>query len=96
MDVSWGELQIFHSGYRIAALKKRKRLTRRRLRLQDDWNDWLQSEFKQLNQYRDQHMFNKPKKLPRGANLPHLLWTYIIKDDKRKKKFDTSAMDSHI
>ena len=36
MDVSWGELQIFHSGYIIAALKKRKRLTRRRLQLQDD------------------------------------------------------------
>ena len=30
-------------------------------------------------------MFGKPTRLPRGANLPHLLWTYIIKDDKTKK-----------
>jgi len=30
-------------------------------------------------------MFGKPTKLPYGANLLHLLWTYIIKDDQTKK-----------
>ena len=30
-------------------------------------------------------MFDKPTKLPRNANLFHLLWTYLIKDDKTKK-----------
>ena len=30
-------------------------------------------------------MFGKPIKLPHGANLLHLLWTYIIKDDNTKK-----------
>ena len=49
MDVSWRELQNFHSGYKIASLEKKKRLTRRILQLQNDWNDWLQSEFKQLD-----------------------------------------------
>ena len=60
-------------------------LRRRILQLLNDWNDWLQSEFKQLDQYCDQHMFGKPTRLLRGANLLHLLWTYIINDDKTKK-----------
>ena len=55
------------------------------LQLQEDWNDWLQSEFKQLDQYKDKNMFDKPTNLPPHANLLHLLWTSIIKDDKTKK-----------
>ena len=39
MDISWREFKNFHSGYKIAALKKRKRLKRRILQLQNDWND---------------------------------------------------------
>ena len=74
-----------HTRFKIAALKKRKRLTRRILQLQADWNDWKEPEFKQLNQYRDQNMFGKPTKLPMGANLLHLLWTYLVKDDTTKK-----------
>ena len=50
-----------------------------------DWDDWKQSEFQQLDQYIQQQMFGKPTKLPHGANLIHLLWTYIIKDDNTKK-----------
>ena len=59
-----------HSGYKIAALKKRNRTTRRILQLQDDW---LQSEFKQLDQYRDQYIFDKPTKLSRNSNILQLL-----------------------
>ena len=33
MDSSWRELKNIHSGYKIAALKKRKRLIRRILQL---------------------------------------------------------------
>ena len=74
-----------HTRFKIAALKKRKRLTRRILQLQADWNDWKEPEFKQLNQYRDQNMFGKPTELLIEANLIHLLWTYLVKGDSTKK-----------
>ena len=73
MDFTWRDLSTKYSNFKIAALKKRKRLTRRVLQLQADWSDWLQSEFKQLDQYKSQNMFGKPTKLPRNANLLHLL-----------------------
>ena len=41
--------------FKIAAIKKRKRLTRRILQLQADWDNWKQPEFKQLDQYLQQH-----------------------------------------
>ena len=65
--------------------KKRKKLTRRFLQKQDDWVDWRKSEHKQLDQYESQGTFSKPTKLPEGSNLLPLLWTYLIKDDGRKK-----------
>ena len=74
-----------YTPFKIAALKKQKRLTRRSLQLQADWNDWKESEFKQLDQYRDQNMFGKPTKLPIGANLLYLLRTYLVKDNSTKK-----------
>ena len=85
MDKTWINLQTKQNIFKIAAIKKRKRLTRRVLQLQEDWNDLLQSEFKQLDQYKDQNLFGKPTKLSPHANLLHLLWTCIIKDDKTKK-----------
>ena len=40
MDKTWINLQTKQNIFKIAAIKKRKRLTRRVLQLQEDWNDW--------------------------------------------------------
>ena len=86
-DKFWSLLSQLPSWYKIAALKKArtKKLTRRFLIEQDDWSDWEASERKQLNQYEAQETFGRPCKLPKGANLLPLLWTYLIKDCGTKK-----------
>ena len=72
-----------------AILPKNKRsstkLTRRKLKKLPEWNDWLKSEFKQLDQYHEQKMFGEPCPLPSGANVLDLLWTYLVKVDGTKK-----------
>ena len=62
-----------------------KKLTRRKLKSMPTWNEWRLSEHKQLDQYQDQGMFGKPCKLPPGANVLDLLWTYVVKTDGTKK-----------
>ena len=61
------------------------KLTRRKLKELDTWNEWKASEHKQLDQYHHQKMFGKPCQQPPGANVLDLLWTYIIKTDGTKK-----------
>jgi hypothetical protein len=61
------------------------KLTRRKLLKQADWTDWAESERLQLDQYDKQGMFEKPCPLPDGANVLQFLWTYMLKDDGRKK-----------
>ena len=72
-----------------AILPKNKRstnkLTRRKLKNGNNWKDWQDSEYKQLDQYHDQKMFGNPCQLPAGANVLDLLWTYLIKTDGTKK-----------
>ena len=70
---------------KTAIIKRPKKLTRKYLLQQDDWDDWRESEHKQLDQYHNQGTLGKPTKLPKGANLLPLLWTYLIKDDGTKK-----------
>ncbi len=62
------------------------RLTRGRLLKQDDWTDWQDSEYLQLNQYDSQGMFGNPVLVnPDDADF-HLVWTYNVKAlDGRKK-----------
>ena len=69
----------------INKITKQKKLTRRILKQQDDWNDWRLSEFKQLDQYQAQGTFGKPQPRPAGANVLDVLWTYLTKDDGTKK-----------
>ena len=71
----------------IKALKKKSRLTRGKLQkgMAGPWSDWQQSEFKQWDQYNNQGTFGPPQKLPHGANLLNMIWTYLIKDDGTKK-----------
>ena len=86
-DKYWSLVKQLPQWYKLATVKKsrRRKLTRRFLIQQDDWPDWQQSEFKQLNQYEQQTTFGLPCKLPAGANLLPLLWTYMIKDCGTKK-----------
>ncbi len=61
-------------------------LTQGKLFQQEDWNDWLKSEYLQLNQYHAQGMFGNPVAASKGDALFHLVWTYNIKAlDGRKK-----------
>jgi hypothetical protein len=62
------------------------KLTRRILLQQDDWEDWKQSEFTQLDQYVTQHMFGEPCPMTKKFAVFNLIWTYVIKElDGRKK-----------
>ena len=75
-----------HAGMHFKAAKATgKKLTRKRLKAQADWHEWQASEWKQLDAYLDQDMFEQPEPRPRGVNLLNLLWCYLIKDDGRKK-----------
>ena len=57
------------------------RLTRGRLLKQDDWKDWQDLEYLQLNQYWDQGCL-----VDHNDAIFHLVWTYNIKAvDGRKK-----------
>jgi hypothetical protein len=62
------------------------KLTRRILLQQDDWTEWSESEFIQLDQYAKQHMFGEPCKVTKQSAVFNLLWTYVVKElDGRKK-----------
>ena len=61
------------------------KFTRKKLQQRDDWDEWHASEFVQLDNYHEQKMFSEPVALPPGANCLPLIWTYILKDDGRKK-----------
>ena len=80
--------RMHHAYLQINTVKSKptgKKLTRKRLKAQDDWNEWQASEWKQLDAYQDQDMFDNPEPRLRGVNLLNLLWCYLIKDDGRKK-----------
>jgi hypothetical protein len=45
----------------------------------DDWKQWEDSKYKQLDQYYNQGMFGDPTTLPHNANALRMLWTYVLK-----------------
>ncbi len=62
------------------------RLTQGKLLKQDDWHDWQDSEFLQLDQYNAQGMFGDPVQVDKDDAVFYLVWTYGIKTlDGRKK-----------
>ena len=62
------------------------RLTRGKLLKSEDWEEWHQSEYKQLDQYYDQGMFGEPVAVDDYSAVFNLVWTYVVKElDKRKK-----------
>ena len=56
------------------------KLTRGKLLKQEDWHEWQQSEFLQLDQYQKQFMFGTPTMVQDRSQVFHLVWTYNIKD----------------
>ncbi len=61
-------------------------LTRGKLLQQDDWSEWQNVEYLQLDQYNSQGMFGTPIPMSKDDAIFHLVWTYAIKAlDNRKK-----------
>ena len=74
-----GDVQEWHN----ASVYK---LTRGALLKSDDWDEWKQSEFAQLDQYDEQGMFGTPVNATGDLSVFNLVWSYVVKElDKRKK-----------
>ena len=80
-DLSDEDKQALQKALMASSVKKQWKLIRKLLQQQPDWNDWQESEYKQLDQYKDQDTFREPEPQLKGANLLNLLWCYLIKDD---------------
>ena len=76
---------VNHSVDSLSLSKRKNKLTRRKLMKCSDWVDWEASEFKQLDQYFEQGTFGELEPLHEGCNVLNLLWTYLIKDEIRKR-----------
>jgi hypothetical protein len=62
------------------------RLTRGRLQKQDDWEEWKQSEYLQLDQYEEQGKFGAPIDPKTDDPIFYLVWTYTVKQADGRKK----------
>ncbi len=62
------------------------KLTRGKLLQQDDWSDWQESEYLQLDQYDAQGMFGQPVAATKDDAIFHLVWTYAIKAVNGREK----------
>jgi hypothetical protein len=78
--------EIIASGEVLNYTTRVMKLTRGKLLRQDDWADWQESEYLQLNQYDCQGMFGDPVAVDDDAAVFHLVWTYAIKALDRRKK----------
>ena len=73
---------------RTIALQRTKRLTRRTLQEQVDWPLWKAAEFRMLDEYKEQNMYDEPilrAQAPKGALILSSLWAYVVKPDGRRK-----------
>jgi len=48
--------------------------------------EWLLSCYQQLDQYEDQDIFDKPQPKPNDANAWPLVWTFLLKPDRKKAR----------
>jgi hypothetical protein len=90
---------IVESGDVQNVVTRAMHLTRSKLLKQDDWTDWQQFKFLQLNQYYDQGMFGAPHIPTNEDSIFYLVWTYTIKalDGQKKARCvcDGSSRASH-
>jgi len=73
------QYDIVDSGDVLNYTTRVMKLTRGKLLSPDDWTDWQQSEYLQLDQYDAQEMFGNPARAHEDATIFHLVWTYAIK-----------------
>jgi hypothetical protein len=77
---------VVESGNVLNYTTRIMKLTRGKLVNRDDWSDWQDSEFLQLNQYDAQGMFGDPVAAGDDDVIFYLVWTYVIKAlDGRKR-----------
>ncbi len=80
------QYNVVDSGNVLNYTTRIMKLTWGKLLKRDDWSDWQNSEFLQLDQYDAQGMFGNPVAAADGNAIFHLVWTYVIKSlDGRKK-----------
>ena len=58
-----------------------KRLTRSKLKHQDDWEDWRAAEHAQLDQYDKQGMFGPPQRRRHDVPVFRWIWVYVLKNN---------------
>lgn len=91
---------IVESGEVRNITTKVMRLTRGKLLKQDDWEEWHQAEYLQLDQYDDQGMFGTPTAVSDTDSIFHLVWTYNVKvvDGRKKARCvcDGSTRSGHV
>jgi hypothetical protein len=66
------------------------------LQKQDDWFEWQQLDFLQLNQYELQHMFGDPLIVLNGSAVFTLVWTYVVRRLIDIKRCAGHAMDPPV
>jgi hypothetical protein len=65
---------LVNDGNVLNCVTKVMKLTQGKLIQQEDWNDWLQLEYLQLDQYHAQGMFGLPVATAEGNAIFHLVW----------------------
>jgi hypothetical protein len=71
--------KLIDDGNVLNVVTKVMKLKQGKLVQQEDWNNRLESEYLQLNQYHAQRMFGNPVDASDGDAIFHLVWTYNIK-----------------
>ena len=69
------------------------KLTRRYLRSQPDWDEWLAAEYKQHDQYDAQQMYGEPCSPPPGAAIFNWVWIYKVKTNENNRKKARAVCD---
>jgi hypothetical protein len=85
--------ELIKDGRVINMVSIANKLTRRILLQQDDWDDWKESEFTQLDQYVKQHMFGEPCPIKKKSAVFNLIWTYVVKELDGRKMLDAHMTD---
>jgi hypothetical protein len=71
--------QVVDDGDVLNYITRVMKLTRGKLLQQDDWTDWQELEYLQLDQYDTQGMFGNPVAPTNKDAIFHLVWTYVVK-----------------
>ena len=83
--------QIVDDGGVLNTVTRVMKLTHGKLIKQPNWDEWLASEYLQLDQYDAQGMFGTPVKVDSDAAVFRTVWSYAIKAlDGRSKARCTS------